>query len=130
MRRVGDIAAAVGAVVLVAGCSSGGGSSDAAAPSSSTAAAPSSSSGTTTGDPGGALPKPEHVVVAVFENKDAGSVTGGRAPFLASLADQGAAFTNAHGETHPSQPNYLALFSGDTHGVTSDACPLSFPGGN
>ncbi|MBO0876745.1 MAG: acid phosphatase, partial [Pseudonocardia sp.] len=29
----------------------------------------------------------------------------------------------AHGEAHPSQPNYIALFSGSTHGVTDDSCP-------
>ncbi|HEY6425469.1 MAG TPA: alkaline phosphatase family protein, partial [Pseudonocardiaceae bacterium] len=42
------------------------------------------------------------------------------------LAGSGATFTDAHAITHPSQPNYLALFSGDTLGVTSDRCPLSF----
>jgi len=67
--------------------------------------------------------------VAVFENKDAGQVQGA-APFLDSLAAQGAAVTDAHGETHPSEPNYLALFSGSTQGVTSDACPVSFDGDN
>jgi acid phosphatase len=29
---------------------------------------------------------------------------------------------NAHGVAHPSQPNYLALFSGSTQGVGSDKC--------
>ncbi len=28
--------------------------------------------------------------------------------------------------THPSQPNYLALFSGSTQGVTDDSCPHTF----
>jgi acid phosphatase len=67
--------------------------------------------------------------VAIFENKDAGQVQDS-APFLDSLAKQGAALTDMHGETHPSEPNYLALFSGSTQGVTSDACPLTFKGGN
>ena len=35
-----------------------------------------------------------------------------------------------HAETHPSQPNYLALFSGDTQGVDDDTCPLTFSGPN
>jgi acid phosphatase len=66
-------------------------------------------------------------VVAVFENEDAPDVVGsGRAPYLTSLARSGAWFTNAHGETHPSQPNYLALFSGSTQGVTDDSCPQTF----
>jgi acid phosphatase len=46
-------------------------------------------------------------------------------PYLQSLARIGANFTNAHGITHPSQPNYLALWSGSTHGITSDACPVN-----
>src|SRR5690348_6692144 len=113
-------------LVFVAGCSPAGGSS--AAATTSAAAAPSSSA-VASSAAGGSLPTPDHVVVAVFENKDAGQVQGS-APFLDSLAAQGAALTDAHGETHPSEPNYLALFSGSTQGVTSDACPVSFTGGN
>jgi phosphatidylinositol-3-phosphatase len=63
-------------------------------------------------------------MVVVFENKDEGAVLHSTdAPYLNELARQGVAFTNAHGEVHPSQPNYLALFSGDTHGVVDDSCP-------
>jgi acid phosphatase len=69
------------------------------------------------------------VLVVVFENEDAGSVIGAAdAPYLTSLADAGASFTDAHAETHPSQPNYLALFSGSTQGVTDDSCPRTFDG--
>jgi phosphatidylinositol-3-phosphatase len=32
--------------------------------------------------------------------------------------------TQSFAVTHPSQPNYLALFSGSTQGVASDTCPL------
>ena len=32
--------------------------------------------------------------------------------------------TQSFAVTHPSQPNYLALFAGDTFGVGNDACPL------
>jgi acid phosphatase len=63
-------------------------------------------------------------VVGVFENKAEPQVLGpGDAPNLDSLAASGAQFTNSHGLTHPSQPNYLALFSGSTQGVTDDSCP-------
>src|SRR5262249_32499138 len=31
-----------------------------------------------------------------------------------------ASFTRSFGVTHPSQPNYLALFSGSTHGIGDD----------
>jgi phosphatidylinositol-3-phosphatase len=72
----------------------------------------------------GAIPRPDHVLVVVFENKSYEQVVGAaQAPYLTSLARAGANFTDAHGETHPSQPNYIALLSGDTHGVTSDSCP-------
>jgi phosphatidylinositol-3-phosphatase len=77
------------------------------------------------------LPRPDHVVVAIFENEDAADVVGsGKAPFLTSLAESGAELTDAHGEVHPSQPNYLALFSGSVHGVRGDECPLELSGDN
>ncbi|MGH3794186.1 MAG: alkaline phosphatase family protein [Pseudonocardiaceae bacterium] len=77
------------------------------------------------------MPTPDHVVIVVMENEDASAVIGARdAPYLNSLAREGALFTNAHAITHPSQPNYLALFSGDTQGVTDDSCPVSISGPN
>jgi acid phosphatase len=86
----------------------------------SAAATPASSS----------IPTPDHVVIAIFENKDVDQVLGnGQAPFLDQLAQSGVDFTNFHAETHPSQPNYLAFFSGDTLGITDDSClpPLTAP---
>ena len=54
-----------------------------------------------------ALPKPDHVLVVVMENKDTGEILGSKAaPYLNALAAGGASFTDAHAETHPSQPNY------------------------
>ncbi|HEY5051337.1 MAG TPA: alkaline phosphatase family protein [Acidothermaceae bacterium] len=77
------------------------------------------------------VPRPAHVVVVLMENHAYGQIIGSTsAPYLNSLAYAGASFTNAHGVTHPSQPNYLALFSGSTQGVTSDSCPHTFPAGN
>ena len=64
-------------------------------------------------------------MIVVLENKAQGEVIA-KAPFLASLAGSGASLTDMHAETHPSQPNYLALFSGDTQGVVDDSCPHSF----
>jgi hypothetical protein len=79
----------------------------------------------------GPPPRPDHVVVAIFENEDAADIVGSsQAPYLTSLAQAGAEFTDAHGETHPSQPNYLALFSGSTHGVEDDKCPVKLTGDN
>jgi phosphatidylinositol-3-phosphatase len=73
------------------------------------------------------LPLPAHVVVVMEENHSYSQIIGSsEAPYINSLAKEGASFTNSHAITHPSQPNYLALFSGSTQGVTSDACPQTF----
>jgi acid phosphatase len=74
---------------------------------------------------------PDHVVVVVEENKAYSQIIGSRfAPYINVLARQGALFTQSYAITHPSQPNYLALFSGDTHGVGSNRCPASVSGEN
>jgi phosphatidylinositol-3-phosphatase len=109
----------VALLLLVAACSPG--ATPGAAPTSGPAPAPA---------PGG-LPTPAHVLVVVFENEDADAVVGSpKAPYLTSLAAGGATFTDAHGVTHPSQPNYLALFSGSTQGISDDSCPHSFDAPN
>src|SRR5829696_2022490 len=74
------------------------------------------------------VPRPDHVVVVILENKHRSSVIGSpQAPYLNKLAVRGANMTRSYGVTHPSQPNYLALFSGSTQGVTSNACLRRFP---
>lgn len=73
-----------------------------------------------------AIPSPAHVIVVMEENRGYGEIIGSpQAPYINQLALAGASFTNAHAITHPSLPNYLALFSGSTQGVTDDSCPLS-----
>jgi phosphatidylinositol-3-phosphatase len=128
MRRIA--ATVLGTVLLLAGCSPGASASGNAAGDTT----PGTSASPATSHPSLAaagLPRPAHVVVAVFENEAAGAVIGSSAaPYLTGLARSGANFTDAHGVTHPSEPNYLAMFSGSTHGVTDDRCPLSFSGGN
>lgn len=83
--------------------------------------------------PGG-LPRPlphfDHIVVVVEENHSYDEITNADAPYLAALQRQAAVFSDAHAVTHPSQPNYLALFAGSTFGLTSDACPQQFAGAN
>jgi acid phosphatase len=77
------------------------------------------------------VPRPAHVVVVVMENHSFADIVGSPdAPYLTSLAARGADFTHAYAITHPSEPNYLALFSGSTQGVTSDACPVRFAAPN
>ncbi|MET7454006.1 alkaline phosphatase family protein [Streptomyces sp. NPDC005574] len=70
-----------------------------------------------------AVPSPDHVVVVVFENHAYSQVIGSSsAPYINSLKTGGANLSQAFAETHPSQPNYFALFSGSTQGITDDSC--------
>jgi arylsulfatase A-like enzyme len=73
---------------------------------------------------------PSHIVVVSLENTDFASVIGNsaQAPFLNQLVSQGMLFTNYQALSHPSQPNYLALFSGSMQGSEgSDDIPSVFP---
>jgi phospholipase C len=79
----------------------------------------------------GALPRPDHVVIVIEENHAYGQIIGSpEAPYINALAKRGMLFTRSYGVAHPSQPNYLALFSGSTHGYSSDVCPISVSGDN
>ena len=78
--------------------------------------------------PGSSVPRLDHVVVVVFENEERRRVIGsGAAPTFDRLAAAYAQVTNDRAVAHPSLPNYLALVSGSTHGVTNDCvdCPQS-----
>jgi len=71
-----------------------------------------------------ALPHPDKIVIVIEENKGFSDVIGSpKAPFINSLAKAGASLTNYHGLHHPSQPNYLELFSGSNQQVCNDTCP-------
>ena len=71
-----------------------------------------------------AFPHPDHVVVVLMENKSYGDVIGStNAPYLNSLPARGALLTAYCGLHHPSQPNYVELFSGKEQGVCNDNCP-------
>lgn len=73
------------------------------------------------------LPRPAHVVVVVEENHAAANIIGSSsAPYINRLARAGASFTRSYAITHPSEPNYLALFSGSTQGLTDDSCPHTY----
>ncbi|MEV4055312.1 alkaline phosphatase family protein [Amycolatopsis sp. NPDC049688] len=73
-----------------------------------------------------AVPAFDHIVLVMFENKKYSSINGSSsAPYFNTLASQSAKFTNSFAITHPSQPNYVALFSGATQGVTDDTCPAN-----
>ena len=76
------------------------------------------------------VPQHDHVVIVMMENHAYSSIVGSsNAPYINSLINgtSSASFTQSYGLTHPSQPNYIMLFSGDNQGVTSDVDPSTFP---
>ncbi|WFU83811.1 Ig-like domain-containing protein [Bradyrhizobium sp. CIAT3101] len=71
---------------------------------------------------------PSHIVVLSLENENYSDIVGSaQAPYLNSLISQGMLLTNFYGVTHPSQPNYIALFSGSTQGVTTNGPVTQLP---
>jgi acid phosphatase len=77
-------------------------------------------------------PRGSQVTIVLMENKDYGLVVGSpQAPYLnKTLVPQGVLLRNSHAIGHPSEPNYLALFSGSTQGIHGDPCPASFQTGD
>jgi phosphatidylinositol-3-phosphatase len=64
------------------------------------------------------MPLYDHVVLVIEENHAATEVMG--SPYLVSLAEKGMVLSRSFAVAHPSQPNYLALFSGSTQSVRDD----------
>src|SRR6202043_1544865 len=74
------------------------------------------------------IPTPAHVVIVLEENHAFSQIIGSpNAPYINSLAadPHAALFTQSFALTHPSQPNYLLLFSGSNQGQTSDDTPAT-----
>src|SRR5712671_7682018 len=60
------------------------------------------------------LPKYDHILIVIEENKDYEQVIGNKnAPYINMLAVEGANLTLMFGEEHPSEGNYFWLFSGN-----------------
>jgi phospholipase C len=70
----------------------------------------------------GPVPHYEHIFIIVAENKGYeqifGSVT--KAPNLNRLAHDYGLASEFYAETHPSEPNYIAMVGGDTYNITDD----------
>ena len=89
-----------------------------AGPSPDTASAPTSPSQAAST---GAVPAYRHVYLIVMENHEYGSIVGSSsAPFINRLIASGGLVTRMTAVAHPSEPNYIALTSGGTQGVSSD----------
>ena len=113
------------AALCLAACASQGSSSPVLPSASAPNAGPAAANAA-------ALPSIAHVTVVMMENRDYASVIGvPDAPYInKTLAPAGALLTNSHAVSHPSEPNYLAIFSGSVQGVSSDDCPLNFSAPN
>jgi phosphatidylinositol-3-phosphatase len=67
------------------------------------------------------IPRYAHIFVIMEENKDYGQVIGSAdAPTITSLAKSYGLASQFYAETHPSEPNYVALVGGYTYGIRDD----------
>jgi hypothetical protein len=89
------------------------------------------SGGTTASGPctGASAPSTyDHVVWIVLENKTYSKIIGSSsAPYENKIATQCGSASRMFGERHPSLPNYIAMTSGSTQGITDDSGPSSHP---
>ena len=70
------------------------------------------------------IPIFKSVFVIVMENASKKTLDAAtNAPYLKALAQSAAIGNDYHGVAHPSLPNYVAMMSGDTQGVTCDCDP-------
>lgn len=69
----------------------------------------------------------DHVVVIMLENVGYSIVGSSDAPYFNQLTEKCGLATNYFAITHPSLPNYVALTSGSTQGITDDGEPSSHP---
>src|SRR2546430_6221345 len=70
-----------------------------------------------------AIVRTDHIVLVIEEDRAVNAIAAANLPYFNSLASTGLLYANAHGIARPSQPNYLALFSGSTQFVEDN-----FPG--
>lgn len=66
------------------------------------------------------IPRFDHIFVIIEENKAATIIGGPHAPALTNFAKTYGQASNFYAETHPSEPNYVALVGGSTFGITDD----------
>src|SRR3954462_7513758 len=78
----------------------------------------------------GYMPTPNKVVILVLENHSYNQIVGSTAaPYINGLISDSmtALFTQSFALVHPSQPNYIQLFSGSDQGVTTNNIPSNIP---
>jgi hypothetical protein len=114
------------ALCVAAGCSSGAGARPAQAPTSagSAPAATTTATRTATSPAAAATTSPivTKLLVVVVENHSLAQMARSM-PFTFSLAERYGYADHYTALRHPSLPNYLAIASGSTNGVTDDGSP-------
>jgi len=74
------------------------------------------------------IPRPDKIVICVLENHGYPQVMKtGNAPYLDHLSAIGANMMEYYALTHPSQPNYIMMFSGSNQSVTNNNLPSGTP---
>lgn len=127
VRLAGTALCVATAAALLVGCGSRGGVVS-TVPGPSTSGPGTAGPGATASASATATSSPlrfDHMLLVVLENKASTQIDGNpAAPYLNSLMADSAVLTQSRAVAHPSEPNYLALFSGSTHGITDDRCPV------
>ncbi len=72
---------------------------------------------------------PQHVVVVIEENHSYSQIVGDTtdAPYINNtlIGQGGLLYSGSYSPEHPSQPNYLDIFSGSDQGITGDYLPTA-----
>src|SRR5438874_6421605 len=75
-----------------------------------------------------AMPRYDHVVVVIEENKAYGTIIGSAsAPYINSLANEGTKFSSFYAFNHTSAPNYGELFSGFHNNIPDNGIAPGVP---
>lgn len=76
------------------------------------------------------IPRYDHVFMIMLENKATSSIKGSRyAPRINAYLNAGNQFTSYYATGNPSEPNRLAVASGDDFGITDDSAFNCYPSG-
>ena len=67
------------------------------------------------------VPRMDHVIIVVMENHSYDETR--TLPYTSTLISKYTSFSQSYAVTHPSQPNYLALWAASTLGISDDNCP-------
>ena len=105
-------------LLTTSGCARQSEQANPPSPAPSPAQTPSSAPAATQG-----IPNLGHIFIILMENKSLAELIGSpQAPYINRLAETYAYAGEYYAIRHPSLPNYLALASGSTQGITTD-CP-------